>query len=360
MVRPEPERLLSVLHHEGCPGPVPFIELFADQPIMEAVIGRPIPSPDAGDRAGWLQRGRDLVEFYRQLGYAYVPIGVSSGLQREVAQANDTAALSGGQRGWDNSATGVIRSWQDYESYPWPSVADVDWTPVQEALRSLPDDMTAIALGAGGVLEWVMWLMSYEHFAIALYDQPELVATLFERITTLLVDTCNALLDLGHGRFGAYFIGDDMGHATGTMVAPSVLRQSVFPNQHKLAEAAHAHGLPFLLHTCGNLQEVMEDLITTVQIDAKHSFEDKIEPVEAVHARYGTRIALLGGVDVDLLTRGNEQQVRARTRTLLDQLGPSGSWCLGTGNSVANYIPVRNYLAMLDEGKRWNSAHFGG
>ncbi|NLG27543.1 MAG: uroporphyrinogen-III decarboxylase-like protein [Chloroflexi bacterium] len=358
MPSPDPQRLLSVLRHEGRPGPVPFIELFADQPIMEAVLGRRMPSPEPGDRAGWRQRALDLVGFYRQLGYDYVPLGVGSGLQRQVRRASDTATLSQGTRGWDNASTATIRSWDDYERYPWPRLADIDWTPLEEALPCLPADMTAIALGSGGVLEWVMWLMSYEHFAVALYDQPDLVAALFERVTTILTDTCNAVLDLGAERFSAYFIGDDMGHVTGTMISPRAMRQFVFPNQRKLADAAHAHGLPFLLHTCGNLSEVMEDLITSVQIDAKHSFEDKIEPVESVHARYGNRIALLGGVDVDLLTRGSEEQVRARTRTLLDALGPSGTWCLGTGNSVAKYIPVRNYVAMLDEGMRWNRERF--
>jgi uroporphyrinogen decarboxylase len=64
-------------------------------------------------------------------------------------------------------------------------------------------------------------------------------------------------------------------------------------------------------------------------------------------------------VDVDLLVRGTGEQVRARTRQLLDALGDSGSWCLGTGNSVANYIPVGHYLAMLDEGRRWNREYYG-
>jgi uroporphyrinogen decarboxylase len=30
---------------------------------------------------------------------------------------------------------------------------------------------------------------------------------------------------------------------------------------------------------------------------------------------------------------------------------PGGGYCLGTGNSVANYIPLENYLAMVDEGR---------
>ena len=32
-----------------------------------------------------------------------------------------------------------------------------------------------------------------------------------------------------------------------------------------------------------------------------------------------------------------------------------GGYCLGTGNSVANYIPLANYLAMLDEGRKHGS-----
>jgi uroporphyrinogen decarboxylase len=32
---------------------------------------------------------------------------------------------------------------------------------------------------------------------------------------------------------------------------------------------------------------------------------------------------------------------------------------LGTGNSVANYVPLKNYLAMLDEGRKWNKNFFG-
>jgi uroporphyrinogen decarboxylase len=45
--------------------------------------------------------------------------------------------------------------------------------------------------------------------------------------------------------------------------------------------------------------------------------------------------------------------VRKRVRDTLDACMPGGGYCLGTGNSVANYIPVENYLAMLDEGRRY-------
>ena len=71
-------------------------------------------------------------------------------------------------------------------------------------------------------------------------------------------------------------------------------------------------------------------------------------------SRYGDRIAVIGGVDVDLLTCGTEEQVRARTREILQACAPSKGYVLGSGNSIANYIPPRNFLAMVDEGWRYN------
>jgi uroporphyrinogen decarboxylase len=69
---------------------------------------------------------------------------------------------------------------------------------------------------------------------------------------------------------------------------------------------------------------------------------------------------MLGGVDMDLLARGSEEQVRGRTREILEVCGAKGTgYCLGSGNTAANYIPKQSYLAMLDEGHRWNREHFG-
>lgn len=63
---------------------------------------------------------------------------------------------------------------------------------------------------------------------------------------------------------------------------------------------------------------------------------------------------------MDLPGRGSEQDVRRRTRGILESCAAGGTgYCLGTGNPVANYIPARNYLAMLEEGCRWNRECFG-
>jgi uroporphyrinogen decarboxylase len=144
-----------------------------------------------------------------------------------------------------------------------------------------------------------------------------------------------------------------MGYKTGTMVAPQLLKEKALVWHRRMAELAHRHGKLYCLHACGNLEEIMETLIAEVKVDARHSFEDAVEPVTVAKRRWGHRIALLGGVDVDFLCRATPDEVRKRVREILDVCLPGGGYCLGTGNSVANYIPVDNYLTMLDEGRRY-------
>jgi uroporphyrinogen decarboxylase len=99
----------------------------------------------------------------------------------------------------------------------------------------------------------------------------------------------------------------------------------------------------------------MDDLIDTVKIDVKHSFEDTIEDVRDLKHTYGQKIALLGGIDIDFLCRSTPEEIRKQVRNTLDICIPGGGYCLGTGNSVANYIPMDNYLAMVDEGMLYST-----
>jgi uroporphyrinogen decarboxylase len=96
----------------------------------------------------------------------------------------------------------------------------------------------------------------------------------------------------------------------------------------------------------------MEDLIEDVKIDARHSYEDVIILVEDFQARYGGRIGVIGGLDVDRLAAGSPEQVRVRARQIIEICGGRGRYAFGSGNSIPNYVPVENYLAMVDE--VWN------
>ena len=87
----------------------------------------------------------------------------------------------------------------------------------------------------------------------------------------------------------------------------------------------------------------------------RYSFEDSILPVEDFVRQQSSRVAAVGGIDVDLLARGSEADVRRRTRAVLEACAPSRAYACGSGNSVTNYVPVGNFLAMVDECHRFNA-----
>jgi uroporphyrinogen decarboxylase len=82
-------------------------------------------------------------------------------------------------------------------------------------------------------------------------------------------------------------------------------------------------------------------------------------PVAEVKKKYGNRIAVMGGVDMDFIARSSPEKIRQYTRAVLDECGPGGGYALGCGNTVANYVPAENFLAMLGEGRKWNQERFG-
>jgi uroporphyrinogen decarboxylase len=210
--------------------------------------------------------------------------------------------------------------------------------------------MGLVACHAGGVFEHLSWIMSLEGLAWALADDRELVRAVADRIGGLMLLVYEHLVELPG--LVAVFPGDDMGFKTGTLISPSDLRELVLPWHARFASLAHARGKPYFLHSCGNLAAILPDLVDGVGIDGKHSFEDVILPAEAFQERWGGRIATLGGVDLNILSAGPEAAVRSRTRSLIETCGPRGRFAVGSGNSIPSYVPVRNYLAMVDEALR--------
>jgi len=352
-VTPDWEGLKRCIMRDGAPERVHHIELFLDGEVQEAIcgaygVGR---EPDPADPYFTEQRQVALQSF---LGYDYIRCGVDRfemPLHNETT--DDTAGLARkGGRQYVNEHRGPITTWEEFEAYPWPKVEDVTYRSLAWYEEHLPETMCVI--GSGGFAhfaELLTWLMGYETLCLSLFEQRDLVEAIAARLTELYRAALERMLEFECVKI--VWGSDDMGFRNGPMISPDDLRAFVLPGHKLMAEMSHAAGRPYILHSCGNLATIIDDLIDDVGIDAKHSFEDTIEDVREVKHTYGQRIALLGGIDVDFLCRADEAAVRARVRDTLEICMPGGGYVLGTGNSVANYIPIENYLAMVDEGRRF-------
>ena len=362
--KPDYERFLRVLDGKEMPQRPPLIEYIADstivQPIVEA-LGRRWVLPQDGDRASQAAYLDNTIAFWQHMGYDFVHVYTGYHFQGHTLAAQDTASPEGErQRHWNDEHHGMIASWEDFERYPWPKPGDLDLFIFEYVSRHLPDGMGLLVEHSGHQYEWIASLFSYEGLCLMLHDDPALVQAVSDRVGGLLLDFYRQAADFDH--VIAFFPGDDMGFRSATLVSPQTLRQYVLPWHARFAELAHAHNQRYYLHSCGNLKAILPDLVETVRIDGKHSFEDAIQPCEEFHRRYAggqeegaglsRRIASLGGVDVDILGRRTPEQVRARTRALIEANAPYGRFAVGSGNSIPNYVPLANYLAMAEEALR--------
>ncbi|RLF18404.1 MAG: uroporphyrinogen-III decarboxylase-like protein [Thermoprotei archaeon] len=369
-MKPNFERLITALFLEDEPDRVPFYDLLADPEVIEAITGEHLiagsfissihdaKSALKGDQKVIRAIKHDIrvqVKFYSKLGYDYIPLSIPTPFPRtNLLLADDTAPLRRPKRAWQDEYKGMIETREDFDKYPWPDLTDIQEVFLflyEIARRELPNGMMIIPLTPGGVLENVMWLMGTVPFAKALYKDPVLIRNMFEKVGKVISFYCAICAECD--MVGAMTMGDDMGYKSGPMLSPETLRKYVFPWHKRCVENVHKHGKPFILHSCGNIKILMEDLINYVGIDAKHSFEDVAYPVTEYKELYGDRIAILGGVDMDKLSRMPKDQFIAYVKDIIRKCAPGGGYALGCGNSVANYIKLENYLLMLEIGKKY-------
>jgi len=350
------------------PGTVPVGEIFADHETVGNFLGERVfdysrMAADPNHRI----TARDLIDGYRYVDqtirfclatgwdYAYSFSAIPfPGFTYDLSENTSSEVKEDRQRYWVNDNRGPIGSWDDFERYPWPKkIRSINQSSRLMAKR-IPDGMKVMVI-PGGVFEWTTWLFGLTPFCFLLVDQPNLVDAVIQKVSNLIFAVVEDILD--EPGVGGVFMGDDLGFSSGTIVSPNIIRDKFLPQTKRIVELVHSSNKLFMFHSCGNLEKIMDD-ICEIGVDAKHSFEDKIMPVEEIYRRWSDRIGIIGGVDMHLLVSGTEELVRARTREILDICGPGGGYVLGTGNSVANYVPLKNYLAMLDEGRKWNQEHF--
>lgn len=338
---PDYRRMVQVLQNEK-PDILPLYEHIIDARVVARMRGVDITLSDSRPATLRHHYGHVCV-FWRDMTYDTISF---EGCITPVLV--DGGALYGGKQG-------PIQSWEDLESYPFDTVEKnywECWAPHLDVLgESIPDGMRLIGGCGNGVFEILQDLVGFESVSVMMYDDPELVDAILERIRTLMDRLWTRMLRDYGDLFCIGRIGDDLGFKTSTMVSPDAIRRLFIPVHRHLIAKVHDAGKPFLMHSCGCIFPVMDDLIAA-GINAKHSNEDQIAPYSEWIDRYGGRIGLVGGVDVDRLCQTPPETLREEIiAEATEHRRRARGYALGSGNSIADYVPTEGYLAMIDAAK---------
>ncbi len=200
----------------------------------------------------------------------------------------------------------------------------------------------AVVAWLPGIITGPAIALGYEAFALALHDDPSLIARACEVQTDRTVLAVDAAAEAGAD---AIALGDDISDSTGPMMAPERLRDLWLPGARAVVERAHGFSLPVMLHCCGHLGAILP-----LALEAGF---DAIQPVAGcnhvseVMADALGRIAVAGTIDVgSVLVRGTAEDVAASVREHWQSYGPAG-FILGSNHSISDAVPSGNLRALV-------------
>ncbi len=298
--------------------------------------------------AGWYDSSEKEMEeyfhyyckFLKENGYDIVPFECCVG-----------GILPGGGALGDSRVDPVIKTMEDFNNYPWEELPDrffKMYGKMLHALRKqLPEGMKAVGGVGNGVFECVQDLTGYENLCYMMYDEEELFTGLFQKIG----QNNRAIWERFMKEYGDLYcvlrFGDDMGYKSNTLLSADTFREFLIPQYKPIIDLVHSYDKPFLLHSCGCIFSIMDDLIAA-GIDAKHSNEDQIALFPEWVERYGDRIGNFGGFDVDAVCQLDKKALKEYVVDVLQQVKGHGGVAIGTGNSIPSYVPLENYLNMIE------------
>jgi len=326
----------------GKAGYVPIAELGIHPIMKERLLGRPVKSL------------KDDVDFWYKAGYDYIKLQPIADFNpgklflqdNENSTIDDDGAVS---RNWATEGKGIITGLDDFENYIFPKKEDFDYSNFEKVRELLPEGMGVI--GQYGDIFTMVWeLMGFEQFSYAIFDNPELLDALFDKIGNLVLSMFEYFAE--SDAVDVIWYSDDIAYVTGLMISPAVLRTYFFPWLKKIGDMAKSANKSLIYHTDGLLFDVMDDIIDC-GVDALHPIEPQAMAIAEVKQRYGDRLCLIGHVDVDLLARGSTEQVREQVRKNIKEAAYNGGYCVGSGNSIPDYVKYENYIAMLEAAKEF-------
>ncbi len=325
---PEFDNLLKVLARQK-PDRYTLFEFFLNDELETFLTGIPTPT----DTIDYLTR---RVEAFSICGYDYITMhpcdfsfnSKSTNHGKKSRSANDDVSFS--------DRDGFLE-------FEWPNAEDHDYSRLEKIAKILPGNMKIIVYGPGGVLENVIDLVGYDNLCFMLADDPELVQMVFDKVGSCLVKFYE--ISVAYPGVGAAISNDDWGFFSQTMISTEDMKKYVLPLHQKISDVIHNSGKPAILHSCGQVDKMMPDICRLYE--GKHSYEDKILPVENAYDQYHDNIAILGGIDLDFVCRKTPQEIYERSCRMLKKTEAKGGYALGSGNSIPYYVPFDNYLAMI-------------
>lgn len=198
-----------------------------------------------------------------------------------------------------------------------------------------------VVVGMPGGFDMPRQLLGEETACLAYYEQPELMHDMLDTIGR----TAERVLDRvsREVRVDVLSVHEDMAGKSGPLAGPSQIREFIAPYYRRIWDMLRSRGARlFQQDSDGNMNSVIPAFL-----DAGLNCMLPMEPaagmdIVQVRQSYGTRLAVMGGIDKHVLRQGREA-IRRELEYKLQPLMRRGGTVFGLDHRIPNGTPLADY-----------------
>lgn len=236
----------------------------------------------------------------------------------------------------------------DVEKYEWPNPEYLDFSKAYEMLKVWPDKAVFTGLWTC-TFHLVADFFGMEEYFIKMYENPEVVDAVTERVNDFFVAANNKFF-AGLGDLAdTYFFGNDLGTQLSTLISKKQFERFIMPGFQQNIAIAKKYNKKVILHSCGAVNEFIP-LFIDMGVDGLHPLQAKALHMDAetLSREYKNKIAFMGGIDTqDLLIHCTPQQIKDEVRRVRDLLG-ANTIISPSHEALLPNVPIENVIAMSE------------
>ena len=249
------------------------------------------------------------------------------------------------------SAASTVR---DVDAHPWPDPSHYDFAAMAAWAKTLQQDYAVRGPYWKPIFCTLSSLMGMEDAMVAMIQgSPAFeamlarVADVNARFTKLFMDACGDVLDI-------YCLGDDFATQRGMMFSPTLWRRYLKPIYAKQFALAREAGKPVWFHSCGDITEVLPDLID-IGMNVWETVQLHTLPMspEELKRQFGKHITFFGGINTQNLPFADVAAIREEVRRCIKILGKNGGYICGPDHHIKHDIPADKTLAIFETAQQF-------
>jgi uroporphyrinogen decarboxylase len=219
--------------------------------------------------------------------------------------------------------------------------------PLELIVKEASDEMFIIA-DADGTFPFSEAEMA--NFLTWIYTHPNIIREFISFSTKKAIEFGKACIDAGAD---AIFMPCDYAHKGGPFISPKRFKEFILPALKEQVEAFHKKGAYVIKHTDGNINLLLDDLVSS-GIDALQCIDPSAGmKIYEVKEKYGDKICLMGNMNIETLIMKTTIEVNNEVKECIRKASPGGGHVFCTSNTVAVGAKFENFMTMIKTARKY-------